>query len=130
MISATNLKIWLCKSNFFNKKCLCMTHIYLYEVLMSEAGHTQETVVTRGFVCSVAKAKTTSVGWDLLTQLPKSYLFQTQSRAFCECAVGPHDIPSTFCSTAKLFVLVHWVCLNLNINESYQWIIRSRHLID
>lgn len=43
-----------------------MAHIYLYEVLMSEAGHTQETVVTRGFVCSAAKAKTTSVGWDQL----------------------------------------------------------------
>lgn len=128
MISAINLKIWLCKCNCFNKKCLCMAHNYLYEVLMSEAGHTQETVVTRGFVCSAAKAKTTSVGWD---QLPKSYLFHTQSRAFCACTLGSHDIPSTFCSTAKLFVLMlHWVFLNLNINESYQWIIRSRHLID
>lgn len=128
MISAINLKIWQCKSNFFNKNCLCMAHIYLYEVLMSEAGHTQETVVTGGFVCSAAKAKTTSVGWD---QLPKSYVFHKQSRAFCACTLGPHDIPSTFCSTKKLFVLMlHWVFLNLNINESYQWIIRSRHLID
>lgn len=41
-----------------------MAHNYLYEVLMSEAGHTQETVVTRGFVCSAAKAKTTSVGCE------------------------------------------------------------------
>lgn len=83
-----------------------MAHNYLYEILMSEAGHTQETVVTRGFVCSAAKAKTTSVGWDQLRVWflisPHSYLFHTQSRAFCACAVGPHDIPSTFCSTVKV----------------------------